>query len=345
MNDYLGQTRKRNQTLLVVEGEHEKDILFRLLFQCFPEINIDMNNVWVYGTNIYLLYEDIAKEYGNDWAGEEIDVDLPFVISKKKTPEDLKYKGDFTNILLVFDYERHDINFSEEKIMEMQKQFSDMTDMGKLYINYPMIESYQHLSSIPDFEFEEKKIPVSLQPGKKYKELVRRESVIERIVKFPRKLDDLLKENYEITDKQSRQECCDSILALADAECVEESLEVVLQNIIPNDREKTLVYQLKDWIERVGYVNRKMTYWQYMRNAFVEIIYHNICKANRIQFGTYHIEQEQCRECFENLDLSEILQKQNIVSSTDTGYIWVLNTCVFIVADYNFGLVQKEKAR
>ena len=120
MNDYLGQTRKRNQTLLVVEGEHEKDILFRLLFQCFPEINIDMNNVWVYGTNIYLLYEDIAKEYGNDWAGEEIDVDLPFVISKKKTPEDLKYKGDFTNILLVFDYERHDINFSEEKIMEMQ---------------------------------------------------------------------------------------------------------------------------------------------------------------------------------------------------------------------------------
>lgn len=66
MNDYEVETRKRGQTLLIVEGYHEKNALFKLLFECFPEINIDIDDVWIYGTNIYLLYEDIVKEYGEN---------------------------------------------------------------------------------------------------------------------------------------------------------------------------------------------------------------------------------------------------------------------------------------
>ena len=92
----MGEARKRSQTLLIVEGNHEKNKLFWLLFKCFPEISIDMENVWIYGTNIYLLYEDIVKEYGENWAEEEIDIDLPFVISKKQSPDSLRYKDDFT---------------------------------------------------------------------------------------------------------------------------------------------------------------------------------------------------------------------------------------------------------
>ena len=61
----------------------KKNKLFWLIFKCFPEINIDMNNVWIYEKNIYLLYEDIAKEYGINWAEEEMDIDLPFVISEE----------------------------------------------------------------------------------------------------------------------------------------------------------------------------------------------------------------------------------------------------------------------
>lgn len=37
-------------------------------------MNIDIDDVWIYGTNIYKLYEDIVKEYGNDWAKDEMDV-------------------------------------------------------------------------------------------------------------------------------------------------------------------------------------------------------------------------------------------------------------------------------
>ena len=80
-----------------------------------------------------------------------------------------------------------------------------------------------------------------------------------------------------------------------------------------------------------------------MRNLFVEIIYHNICKANLILRNTYIIQQEQYIECFEGIDLVTILEKQNASSSSiDSGYIWVLNTCIFVVADYNFALLQKE---
>ena len=343
MSKYKVQERKRNQTLLIVEGNHEKNELFWLIFKCFPEVDIDLNNVWIYGTNIYMLYEDIVNMYGHDWVEEEIDVDLPFVISKKKTPDNVRYKNDFTKILLVFDYERHDTNFSEEKITQMQRKFFDVTDMGQLYINYPMIESYQHLVSIPDLNYEGRKVPVSLQPGSKYKELVRKESIIQKIVEFPHRLDDLLKKHYGIDDKEIRQKCCDSVLTLTDRDCIEESLEKILQNIIPYDKAKTLKFQLKDWINKAEYANTKKTYWQYMRNLFVEIIYHNICKANLILRNTYNIQPEQYKECFEGIDLVTILEKQNASSSSiDSGYIWVLNTCIFVVADYNFALLQKE---
>ena len=121
---------------------------------------------------------------------DDIDIDLPFVISRKQSPDSLKYKYDFTNIFLVFDYERHDPNFSESKILSMQRKLSDAADMGKLYINYPMIESYQHLKSLPDPEYRNRKIPVNLRPGSEYKSLVSKETVISNVVDFPRRIND-----------------------------------------------------------------------------------------------------------------------------------------------------------
>lgn len=74
MNEYIGEVRRRRQNLLVVEGKHERNKLFWLILMCFPEISIDMDDVWIYGTNIYMLYDDIEKEYGSGWAegGDDI---------------------------------------------------------------------------------------------------------------------------------------------------------------------------------------------------------------------------------------------------------------------------------
>lgn len=339
MNEHMGEGRRRRQNLLVVEGKHEKNKLFWLIFKCFPEINIDTDDIWIYGTNIYRLYDDIEKEYGSGWAEEGDDIDLPFVISKKKHLNLLHYKQDFTNIILVFDYERHDSSFSERKIMEMQSCFVDAADMGKLYINYPMIESYQHLRELPDDDYGERKIPVSLQPGKQYKALVNRETVIGKIVEFPHRMDDLLKKQYEIADRDIRKECCNAVLNLSDHKEMKSKLQETFQGIIGEDSQQTLVYQLEDWVTKLGYVQAGQTYWAYVRAMFKEIIFHNVCKANRMQNGQYDIAEEHYRACFDGLDLTELLRIQNEASQdADRGYIWVLNTCVFFVAEYNFAL-------
>ena len=163
------------------------------------------------------------------------------------------------------------------------------------------------------------------------------------MIDFPHRVDDLMNEHFGITNAEIRQKCCEAILNVSDAEHIEEELQKVLQNALTDDRQKTLRYQLKDWINKAGYANNGQTYWQYVRKLFVEIIYHNICKANRIQNNIYDIEVGQYRECFEGLDLGEVLKVQNALSNTSMGFIWVLNTCVFVVADYNFSLVQKSE--
>lgn len=340
MNNDTGEDRRRNRTLLIVEGNHEKDELFWLIFKCFPEIHISMDDVWIYGTNIYMLYEDIVKEYGSDWAENEDDIDLPFIISKKKQYKKLRYKIHFTNIIMVFDYERHDTGFSEKKIVAMQNYFMDASDMGRLYINYPMIESYQHLRALPDMDYAERKIPTTVQPGKEYKALVKKETVIGKHIEFPHRMDSLLKEHYGASDESKRIGCCEDILNISDKEHLEALLLEPLSHIIADARIHTAKYQLMNWMKRLGYIYEGQTYWQQMREIFKQIIYHNICKANRIQNNKYTIEKEQYKEQFENLDFTAVLKIQN-ESSQDAmnGFIWVLNTCILFVAEYNFTLV------
>lgn len=345
MSEYKIEKRKRRQNLLIVEGFHEKNKLFWLMFQCFPEVSIDMKDIWIYGTNIYLLYEDIVKEYGCDWSLEGYDIDLPFVISKKQHLETICYKEDFTNIILVFDYERHDTKFSEKKILELQCYFRDAADMGKLYINYPMIESYQHFISFQDDEYENRKIPVSLQPGRRYKEIVNQESVICKIVEFPHKIDDLLDKCYGMKNEQKRKECCNIILNISKKPDMDRKLQDVIQNLmeIKDNRRDTIKYQLINWLMKLGYVNSDQTYWQYTREVFKQIIIKNICKANKIQNGEFKIREEQYKLCFDRLDLIKILRIQNCFSrETDKGYIWVLNTCLFFIAEYNFKMIMEE---
>ena len=65
-----------------------------------------------------------------------------------------------------------------------------------------------------------------------------------------------------------------------------------------------------------------------------------IKKKNWLQNGQIDIEIDKYKKCFERMDLMEILKVQNTFSQDEIqGYIWVLNTCVFFVADYNFSLL------
>lgn len=338
MNDSSWKvSRVRKRTLLIVEGNHEKNELFRLLFKCFPEINIDMDDVWIYGTNIYMLHEDIVAEYGPDWT--DVDIDLPFVISKKKKYADIQYKSNFTNIIMIFDYERHDPKFDENKILKMQQYFMDATDVGRLYINYLMIESYQHLTCFPDDEYENRQVSVTVQPGIQYKRIVRDMPIV-KDVNLLCKVDEILQERYEVQDEVLRRVCVEGLLAISELSDLDKIIELKLSGIVAPDKLNTAKFQLVDTIVQRGYLSEGKSYWNYMRSLFRQIIIHNICKANKIQNEEYQIGPDLYKECFEQLDLEEILRKQNEVSrNPQKGYIWVLNTCVFLIADYNFSLV------
>ena len=82
-------------------------------------------------------------------------MDLQQVLIARE-PDESKKKilaENYSDILLIFDLDPQDGGFSPDKILEMQNYFVESSDMGKLYLNYPMVEAFYHLKDIPDDEY------------------------------------------------------------------------------------------------------------------------------------------------------------------------------------------------
>lgn len=337
MNNQSGFVpRRRSQSMIVVEGNHEKNKLFSLLFDCFPELHIDKDDIWIYGTNIYQLYNDIVKEYGDDWI--ETDIDLPFVVSKKKYPNELRYKSDFINIILVFDYERQDPNFSEEKTLQMQSYFKDAADVGQLYINYPMVESYQELPDSLD-EFLSKKWQYPMKPGKYYKKQVKN-TIMQEYVELPNRFDEILFERFHMSDQTLRTQCIRKFLSLNNAGTLLGDITSILVDNLDKRCKDTAIGQFYDLISRSQYVKQGITYWQYMRQMFQTIIKMHMRKAIGIQLHNMHLNSEYEIE-IGRIELDTILSLQNEASQKAMDpFIWILNTCIFIIPEYNGKLLK-----
>lgn len=104
--------------------------------------------------------------------------------------------------------------------------------------------------------------------------------------------------------------------------------------------------QLIDWIHKQHYAEHGLTYWQYMRNVLRKIAIYNILKADYIQHETQNTDEDDnsYRRHYENIDFLNILNIQNELSrDRQNGYIWVLNTCIMYIAEYNFRLIEQEK--
>lgn len=327
--------RKRNRKLLIVEGKHEKDILFKLIFRVFPEIDISIEDILIYGTNIYMLYKDIIKEYGDKWF--EDDVDLPFIVGKKKGYSSTLGLNDFSNVYLIFDYERHDPNFCENKIKIMQDYFCDSTDMGKLYLNYPMLESYQHFSDFPDTNYENLAVRVTPQPGSQYKKTVHN-SFVARLVLIPLKIERVILDSYCIKDNDACKKLTEKVLEISNKEKLSDKIDQIFKDYLsPADLNRAKNH-FNNILVSMEHIKSGTSYYKYMRNIFKQIILHNIKKGSNIQKVYIH---NNYKKAYELLDLSKILEEQNIVSKDKSlGYIWVLNTCVYIIPDYNFKLIQ-----
>lgn len=101
-------------------------------------------------------------------------------IADKDNPlKSVRRRSDFSQIYLFFDYDSHNNakqNVSDSQINEMLNFFNDeSSDYGKLFINYPMVESiYYAKNKLPDNNYYTYTSSIAL--GKKFKDKVNQDS-------------------------------------------------------------------------------------------------------------------------------------------------------------------------
>mgnify|MGYP007041160685 CR=1 FL=1 len=137
----------QEKTLFIFEGASTEDIFIKKLEQNFLGHRHAIK--CVFDAEIYQLYRAIKNE-GNF----SIDIVSLLKERKPKNAEALKdYNRDsFAYIYLFFDYDAHATLADDENIKEMLSFFNDETDMGMLYISYPMVEAMRHFKDIETFK-------------------------------------------------------------------------------------------------------------------------------------------------------------------------------------------------
>lgn len=152
--------------LLIVEGEKtEINILGNATHGLLSLINSDYS-VISFASSIYELYDDYIK-------GKYDDI-VAYLRYEKglKIDDDILSKNAFTAIYLIFDFDPHYHKYSDAKIRALLNTFDNETELGKLYINYPMVEAFYHLEKLPDNNYFDRTISLKEFSGKKYKKLV-----------------------------------------------------------------------------------------------------------------------------------------------------------------------------
>ena len=92
--------------------------------------------------------------------------------------------GRYSDIILIFDLDPQDPQFSGDKISEMMKFFNESSDMGKLYINYPMVEAFYHMKAIPDEKYKDYIVSLDELSNGTYKQRVNFENRNHNYSKF-----------------------------------------------------------------------------------------------------------------------------------------------------------------
>lgn len=157
--------------LLIVEGLSDEIRFFRRLFECcYKKLEY---NFYSYKTSLHVLAQELYNNYP-DFESDNIDIRL--VLSSLESNESRKkiLRDQYSDVFLIFDFEPQDHNTHYDTIKRMLSYFTDSTGQGKLFINYPMMQSYKHFSKLPDYDFDQKF--VSIEQVKEYKSLVAKES-------------------------------------------------------------------------------------------------------------------------------------------------------------------------
>ena len=177
--------------LLIVEGEKEEiRILGSHSHGLLHLIGADYEIV-PFANPIYELYDA--------YVNNEYDDLVAYLVAEKGLTLDkgVISKNAFSAIYLFFDFEPHYHKYSDDKIIHMSQLFNNETDLGKLYINYPMVESIYHFSELPDTNFNNRTVTIDKGfNGKEYKSLVNKESCIVKSKITPKEMCYIIAHNY-----------------------------------------------------------------------------------------------------------------------------------------------------
>lgn len=159
--------KAKTPILVLVEGERMDAHVMDLLLEKYGIAKT--HKIVSYNTNIYTLYNAMFKN------GNPDDYDLLSVLKEREHDEQKKliFDVEYSDIILVFDLDPQDPVFEDFKIREMLSYFNESTDKGKLYLNYPMIESFYHMKSIPDVDYNSYYVTLGELYKKLYKDKVK----------------------------------------------------------------------------------------------------------------------------------------------------------------------------
>lgn len=149
-----------SRILLIVEGEKTETAFISRLTELYGM----KYQIYTVGTNLFALYDKVKRT--------DFQCDIKDILREFNIPEEQKemLREDFAYTYLIFDSELQDkrpnerqapppltsrINRNIDRLIEMAGFFNDETDpsKGKLYINYPMMESYRDADSFYDEQF------------------------------------------------------------------------------------------------------------------------------------------------------------------------------------------------
>lgn len=196
--------------LFIVEGEVAEPALIKKIFDTFLPADATFE-FYSYKTNLHTLAEHIEEFYPDfdDY------VDVLGVLQELEQDDERKaiLSGKYTDIFYIFDFDPQNHTLHFDTIAKLFDHLNDSADQGKLFINYPMLESYKHLQKMPDPTFKDR--TVSLEECLSYKQLINSESAYQdlrvlnyqtltsMIVHHLRKANYILTDDYKLPEKDA----------------------------------------------------------------------------------------------------------------------------------------------
>ena len=145
-----------NQNILIIlEGKNPEQRIIKRINELF---GLDLHISILFGSNIYKLYRTIENDQIigtaalNTFELMKTACDITFEDHNRKIFDNYT-SSDFAFIYLFFDFDPWAIttNAPLAVIKDMLKLFNNPTEQGKLFINYPTIESFNHITQ--DFQY------------------------------------------------------------------------------------------------------------------------------------------------------------------------------------------------